>query len=96
MKETTVLASPASDGIGDRLHRLAVPRQVERIDGGILGQGVDVEQPVVEIAAEAVDQDDGLGARSRAWRSAACRRRRRRTRISAPASSSSSSAAGVT
>ena len=38
--------------------------KIERIDGGILSQRIDIEEPIVEIAAEAVDQNDTVIARS--------------------------------
>ena len=35
-------------------------RKIERIDGGHFTQGIDVEQPVIEIAAEAVNENHGV------------------------------------
>ena len=49
-------------GIGDRLRRTAMAWQVERVDRPGIGDGVDVEKPVVEVAAEAVDQHDRIAA----------------------------------
>ena len=49
------------------LGRLAVTRQVDRIDGTVLGELLDIEQPIVGIAAKSMNEDDrnrlALGSR---------------------------------
>ncbi len=44
------------------LDRAAVARQVERVDGAVGRQRLGVEQPVVEVAAEAVQEHERLAA----------------------------------
>jgi hypothetical protein len=48
------------------LGRAAVARQVERVHGAVAAQRLDVEQPVVQVAAEAVQEHDRLAALARA------------------------------
>jgi hypothetical protein len=51
MKPTSARDRPASDGSA-----------VERIDGSLLGDRFDVEEPIVEITSETMHQDDGITA----------------------------------
>src|SRR5262249_5512365 len=53
------LRQPAQRRIDYVLRGLAMTGQVKGIDRRLLRQRVDVEQPIVEIAAEAMDQDNG-------------------------------------
>ena len=46
-----------TDAAADILGRNAVPRQIERVNRALGGERLVVEQPIVEIAAEAVHQD---------------------------------------
>ena len=85
MKSHTAAVSAPTSPVADLLGRAAMAGQVDGVGRVRLGQGRLVEQPVVQVAAEAVDEEDRRAARHRrASGSAGGGRRPRRTRARAP------------